>query len=87
VDEDTNSLNFQKLLADNAQDANELVDSVVTFLTNPAEQQEAHDQYRQLRMNDRTMFWDFYQKFRILASTGGITDDYTLRTADLPNKH
>jgi hypothetical protein len=70
---------------DTTQSADDLIESVVSFLTNPAEQQTAHDKYRNLQMSERATFWNFYQTFRILATTGGIKDDYTLRT-DLRDK-
>lgn len=68
---------------ENTQDALELVDAVTTFLSDPAEQDIAMNEFLNLNM-DRSpslSFWDFYQRFRTLATTAQIRDDLSLRTA------
>ena len=69
--------------ADN--DALALVEELVSFLANPAEQQTARDQYNALRMKQSDTFWTFYQQFRTLASTARMLDDNMLRM-DLRDK-
>ncbi|RKF54875.1 putative simnilar to protein from sclerotinia sclerotiorum [Erysiphe neolycopersici] len=58
----------------------DLVDDVVTFLTDPAEADNARNNYLNLAMKPNQTIWDFYRQFRILASTAGITQDLVLRS-------
>ncbi|RKF56720.1 hypothetical protein OnM2_079005 [Erysiphe neolycopersici] len=67
------------------QGAYDLIDDVVTFLTDPAEADNARNGYLNRAMKPNQTFWDFYRQFRILASTAGITQDLVLR-ADLRDK-
>lgn len=65
---------------DSTETPMDLIEAVVRFLQNPAEQQQAADAYQHLYMKPAMTFWEFYQQFRILATTAGIRDDNTLRT-------
>jgi hypothetical protein len=63
------------------QVAEDLIDAVVEFLSNPSERQQGYDDYLNLRMYANTdLFWEFYRRFRLLATTAEVSDDYTLRT-------
>ncbi|KAI0991022.1 hypothetical protein K3495_g17165, partial [Podosphaera aphanis] len=65
--------------ADPGQDVNELIDDVVNFLQDPAEAAIARAEYGNLEMTPNTKFWEFYQNFRVLATTAGISDDLQMR--------
>ena len=67
------------------QDPLELVEQVVSFLTNPSAAQIARNKYFALRMTSGAPFWTFYHEFRTEASTAGIRDENTLKM-DLRDK-
>jgi hypothetical protein len=56
----------------------QLVESVVTFLTDPAEAQRAADEYHVLRMGNLS-FTEFHRRLMRLANLANITDKHTLR--------
>jgi hypothetical protein len=56
----------------------QLVESVATFLTDPAEAQRAADEYYVLRMGNLS-FTEFHRQLMRLANLAGITDKRTLR--------
>jgi tRNA splicing endonuclease len=61
-------------------DALDLVSQVVTFLTDPHEQETARTLYSNLRMKaSGETFWEFYQQFRNLAQQGGVKDKTILK--------
>ena len=63
----------------------DLISQVVTFLTNPHEQQTARNDYSALVMESGETFWEFYHEFRTLAKKGGVNDRSTLKM-DLQDK-
>ncbi|CCU74514.1 simnilar to predicted protein from Sclerotinia sclerotiorum [Blumeria hordei DH14] len=64
---------------------NRLIQEVVDFLLDPAEQQIASDDYHKLEMQPYEQFRHFFQRFRILANQAGLTDENMLKS-DLRNK-
>ncbi|TQS33676.1 hypothetical protein Golomagni_05971 [Golovinomyces magnicellulatus] len=67
------------------QEIDDLIEEVVNFLTNPAEVDNARNDYLNLEMTTNQTFWEFYREFRVSASTAGITQDLVLRN-DLRDK-
>ncbi|KAG9244224.1 hypothetical protein BJ878DRAFT_480382 [Calycina marina] len=69
----------------NLVEALDLVEEVVSFLSNPHEQQTAGDNYHALHMRSGESFWEFYHKFGTLASTARKMDVSILKM-DLRDK-
>lgn len=69
----------------NLVDALDLVDQLVSFLSNPHDKQTARSKYSALQMESRNSFWTFYHEFRTLARTAGINDKSVLKM-DLQEK-
>lgn len=70
-------------IADRSSDASpeDLVHDVVTFLSDPAEQQQGEIDFEALHMLPKETFWEFYLEFCRLASIAEITDQRRLRNA------
>lgn len=66
-------------LRDLAATAEELIDLVVNFLSDPSKAEKANDKYQELAMTKHEEFRTFYHQFRSLASQAQICDEKTLR--------
>lgn len=70
---------LEGIYLDDDYDAYALVDHVVAILTDPAEVATANIEYNALRMSSKEHFWEFYSRFRDVATRAAITDDERLK--------
>jgi hypothetical protein len=73
----------------NTMSAEDVVQELVDFLSDPAEAQQAEVDFKKLEMGPRDNFWEFHLEFSRLASLAGIRTDKHLRDAlreKLPSK-
>jgi hypothetical protein len=66
-------------------DVLDLVEQLVSFLSNPHDKQTARSDYSALVMSPAASFWTFYHSFRTLARKAGISDKSVLKM-DLQEK-